>query len=535
MVRRSSGAGGGKPRLRILTGPETSRALREAISDGLLPDTYVTDGQLVHVQRVSGRTVQSSGADEDSPLPVASSLSTPELLAAWLAEHMFVYKEEKNGREVEEFPALNVLKIVLSQRHWDKVPVLKGIIGAPVLRPDGTLLQVNGYDSATGFYLEKKVLIETVPDKPSPDQVESARAFIVDELLGDFPWKDKSDKANYLAALVSQILRPYLRSLVPLVIVTATTPGSGKTILTALLGMLYGQTFLPWPYSEEEMGKTLITAMCEPVGVVIFDNLEEGTAIDSAKLAGVLTAEVYSDRQLGSSRMLTARNDKVWIATGNNLQTGGDIGSRAITVRLDPDMPNPEERSGFTIPNLPQQALDPVFQGKVLWNLLILVADWVNAGTPVAKDQTMRQFTPWLEKVGGFLAHHGITDFFGNRDETRATDESDEVWYGFESTMYERFGSRRFKVDELRRTALPVQEPYPYGGRPDPNDDGEWDGAFLKTPGGRIPTKEALGKMLKGRVGRFHPPYVLRSEQESRHRTWFYWVEKLEESSSDAR
>lgn len=529
-----------KPRLLVSNGPNTVRVLRAAIGKGLLPDTYVTDGQLVHVERVSGRTFGTGAADQDSPLPVAQSVSTPDLLASWLIDHAYVYEQKKVSgalADVEVLPPVSVLKTVLATQHWPGLSPLKGIIGAPILRPDGTLFQADGYDQATGYLLEKKVLIDEVPQKPTVDEVAAARAFIVDELLGEFFWKDKSDKANFIAALVSQILRPYLKSLVPLVIVTATTPGSGKTILTSLLGMLYGQKFLPWPYSEEEMSKTLITAMCTSVGVVIFDNLQEGTAIESAMLAGALTSEEYSGRKLGSSQLLTARNDKIWIATGNNLQTGGDIGSRAIVVRLAPDGPNPEERSGFTIPNLPEQALDPRFQGKVLWNLLVLVADWVNAGTPTPRDQPlpMRQFTPWLQKVGGFLAHHGITDFMGNREETRAINESDEIWFTFESTMFELYGNKRFKVDELRRTAQPTFEPFPYGARQDPNDDGDWHGAFLKSPGGRVLTKEALGKMLKGRVDRFHGDYRLRSEQDSRNKTWWYWVEKIENPSSDAR
>jgi hypothetical protein len=33
----------------------------------------------------------------------------------------------------------------------------------------------------------------------------------------------------------------------------------------------------------------------------------------------------------------TFPNDRLWLATGNNLRTGGDMASRAVWVRLNPD------------------------------------------------------------------------------------------------------------------------------------------------------------------------------------------------------
>lgn len=512
----------GKPKLQLTTGPETVRRLRQAILDGALPNTYVTDGRLVHIERVSGRGPVSLSGEKDSPLPVMSSLSTPDLLANWFSENAHVFKVMSDGREVESFPNDNVLKKTLAVRNWPNVPVLKGIIGAPVLRPDGTLLQDDGYDAATGLYLEKKVQIPRVPDRPTSGQVDAAKTFIVETLLGDFPWKDaKSDRANYIAALVTQILRPYLKCLVPLIFITATTPSSGKTILTSASGMLYGQRFLPWPYSDEELSKTITSVLTEPAGVIIFDNVEEGTVIDSPILAGLLTAEEWSARILGQSKSSTFANDRIWVITGNNLQVGGDMASRVIMVRLDPDMPNPENRTGFAIPNLTQKILEHEFQGQILWSLLVLVADWVNAGRKVKRGPTMRQFTPWLEAVGGFLDHHGIPGLFENHADVQAINEGDEVWHDFLSTWHRLYGDKKFKVADLRRTTQSD-----FSGAQDRTDDHVWNGAFLKTAAGRIPNLQKLGLLLKGRAGRWHGEYVLRRVFDSHTKAGTYFVEK---------
>ena len=149
-------------------------------------------------------------------------------------------------------------------------------MGAPVLRPDGTLLQQRGYDEATGLYLASKVPLGEVPEAPTAAQVQAARRFLLDEFLGDFPWAGPADKANYLGLLATPILRSYLRTLIPFGVVSSTMPGSGKTILTCGLGMLYGQRILTWPGSDEaELRKAITSVLADPVGAIIFDNLAE--------------------------------------------------------------------------------------------------------------------------------------------------------------------------------------------------------------------------------------------------------------------
>ena len=214
---------------------------------------------------------------------------------------------------------------------------------------------------------------------------------------------------------MTPILRSYLRTLIPFGVVTSTMPGSGKTILTCGLGMLYGQRVLTWTHSDEELRKAITSVLADPVGTIIFDNLAEGTVIDSPVLARLITDRTWADRLLGRNKTAAFANDRVWTATGNNLRLGGDMRTRSVLVGLNPDMPRPEERTGFEIPNLDQWILVPANQRQVLWHLLVLVADWTRTGAPRRTGLTMRQFTPWAEAVGGFLAHHGIAGLPGQR------------------------------------------------------------------------------------------------------------------------
>ncbi|MFY1689064.1 hypothetical protein [Plantactinospora sp. WMMB782] len=513
--------------VQVGTGPETIRVIKAALADGLLPDTYVSGGALVHMETVSGG-LPNVAADEDSPLPVSASTLAPAGLAALLAEHAYVYRlktRKADGGQPEVYedevtPPRDILASVLAGKTWPNVAPLRGIIGAPVLRRDGTLLQQPGYDPATGLYLAAKVALPPVPDQPTAEQVRAARTFLLGRFLRDFPWSGPADRANYIALLATPILRHFTRSLTPFALIDATMPASGKTILTAGPGMLYGQRVLPWTYSEEELRKSITSVFTEQVGCVIFDNVAEGTVIDSAILAQLVTTGVWSDRQLGASRNLATVNDRLWMATGNNLQVGGDMASRTVRVHLDPNMPRPEERdqSGFGIPHLDQWITVPANQLTVLWHLLVLVLDWTRHGAPRAAGVSMRQFTPWAQSLGGFLAHHEIGGFLTNVAEVRGVDQDETRWRAFLSCWHERHTGRRMTAAELRRDA----EPLHLGS--DMHDP--WDGQFITTDSGRLPNPLQLGKLLTGQAGRWRGDHVLRAGKNERGDRAVFWVER---------
>lgn len=506
--------------------PDTIRALRDAIDGGRIPGTYVSAGRVVHVENISGAMPAETGED-NSPLPVtATTVGAPEL-AHLLATHTYTYRtryrKPKGGKgnddpepyEEEFTPSGNVLAAALAPKEWPKLRPLAGIVGAPVLRRDGTLLQAPGYDPETGLYLANKVPLDPVPGAPSAGQVRQAREFILNHFLADFPWVGDADRANYIAFQVTPILQRYLRTLIPFGLVTSTMPGSGKTILTCGLGMLYGQRVLTWTHSDEELRKAITSVFADPAGTIIFDNLAEGTVIDSAVLARLITDRTWADRLLGKNSTAAFENDRVWTATGNNLRLGGDMRTRSVLIGLDPDMPNPENRTGFKIPNLDQWILDPANQRQVLWHLLVLVVDWTQHGAPRRRGITMRQFTAWAEALGGFLEHHGITGFLSNTETVKDIDEEEATWDAFFSQWHGIFGEEWKATSEIRMSA-----------DIEPDGTDRWNGMFIADARGRVPSSVALGKTLTGQIGRYRGSYVLRSERDTHTKNRVWRVEK---------
>lgn len=507
----------GRPVVRVESDPDTMNTLTTLLDHRVIPDTYVRDGNPVLVEPISG-TAPASG-EEDAPLPLAADRITPERLAAALAAHVTLVRPEsaRGGGVVEAAfsPSVPVLKAVLSTQHWPNLPTLRGLISAPVLRPDGTLLQDPGYDRQTGLFLTTRTRMERVPDIPSTQDVDAAHGFLLDEFLADFPWRTPADRANYIALLVTPLLRPYTRALSPFGVVDATMPGSGKTILTSCIGLLVGQRVLTWTDDEHELRKQITTVIAKQVGAVVFDNLPEGHVINSANLARLITERVWSDRGLGGNKDITFANDRLWLATGNNLRVGGDMASRTVWVRLDPDCPAPEARTGFSIPNLDMWILAPDNQAVLLRYLLILIVDWTRAHAPLDHSvPAMRQFTRWAQHLGGFLAHHGIPAFLGNHSENAGQDDDAAEWRAFLWAWHNIFATRPVTAADVRAQA--DLEP----GRPDP-----WRGTFPTTPAGRPVTTQSLGKRLTGQEGRWRTDIVLRSVRTDHARTRAYWVE----------
>lgn len=526
---------GTRPEILLAGDAGAIRAITRTIEKGqVLPDLYVSGGELVHLTRVSGESAPVD--DEVPPLPVASVPLTVAALARLLAHHAYVYrvKRDKDGvaklnpdgteQREEVSPSPRPLAAVLSQRYWPGVRPLYGVVGSPVLRPDGTLLQAAGYDSATGLYYAPKVAVPTVPDKPTAKQVKEARTFVLDKLLIDFPFvAGGAERANYIGLLIAQILRPYLRCLTPFGLISATTQSSGKTLLAEIPGHLFGQKNLVWRKGDDaELEKSITAALRSVAATMLWDNVQEGSAIASPVLAQLMTAPVWSGRVLGSSTTWETPNDRLWLATGNNIRLGGDMATRTVLVRLDPNEPHPDQRdqSKFGIPHLDSWLKHPANRVTVLRHLLVLVMDWMAAGAP-RSTHTMRQFTTWAAATGGFLAHHGIDGFLGNLAEVRAADEENAEWVTFLAKWHALNGTAHRGVRHIR---LSAELEFAKNG----SGIDRWEGAFLTDDSGKMPSGKSLGRLLTAHIGRWHGDYVLRSELDKASNARTYWVEAKE-------
>lgn len=505
LAERIAAAREQRPPLRIdLTNEaEAIRNLRRAVLRRALPATYKRHGRLVVVDEIEAPPARGFTSRGGANLAVRDV--EPPTLRRLVAEHTWAFKLKPESRkvdaklvEVEAAPAVQVCRDVLDAHQWPGVQPLAGVTSAPVLRPDGTLVQDPGYDEATGMFYAPALDVGRIPERPSAALVTAAREFVLDTVLGDFPWVDKADKANYLALLVAPILRTMAGALVPLGAITAAAAGTGKTLLAGdIPAALYGLTSRPWVADDEEVRKALSTVLVASTKpVVLFDNVPEWKSVDSPMLAKLLTSAQWDDRVLGSNNTVDVENDRLWLVTGNSMTFGGDIPSRTVLVRVDAEMSRPDLRDPreFKIGNLQAWLVDRANAGELLRQLLVLVADWVAAGRREG-DYVMRQFTPWARAAGGFLEHHGVYGFLANRSALDVADDETTAWLAFVAEWHAQFGAAWKAPAEIARSATQVFDSMT--GTYDP-----WNGHYLVDGKGHPVTAVGLGKRLTGKIGK---------------------------------
>jgi hypothetical protein len=399
------------------------------------PEYFVRAGQLARLR-----------PDEDHR-PLIEALRVEHARLA-LADAATWWRSLKDGGLTATSPPGDVATSVLARGSWP-LPPLTGVVELPVLRPDGTFAVEHGYDEATRLYhWHTGEPYPAVPAAPTAAEMAAAVA-LVDEALCDFPWDTTADRANAWGLLLTPLLRPLVPQ-VPMALVDAPEPGTGKGLLTevlALITMGRAASVMAWPTTEEEVEKKATAALMGGSTMIIWDNVEG--MIKSGTLAAVLTADSWQGRVLGRSEMIMVPNRATWVATGNNIDVGGDLARRCYRIRLDARQAQPWKRTGFRHVNLKQWVAE--HRHELLHALCTIVAGWNASGRPPAPAlSAMGGYTVWAQIVGGVLEHAGISGFMANLDAFHAdADQEARQWEAFLTSWTEWYGEQAVTTSEL--------------------------------------------------------------------------------------
>jgi hypothetical protein len=311
-------------------------------------------------------------------------------------------------------PPIWVTETLQGRPFWPFLP-LEGVIAAPTLRPDGSLLDMPGYDAETGLYLDTNGT--AFPLMPEHVTIDDARTAIgaLQEALWDFPFVKANNKAFLypfaaaLAAILSVICRFAILGNVPLFGVTSTTPGSGKGLLVDVLSMISSGRPAPrWPQSDDdaEDRKRLLTVAMAGDACIHIDNILR--PLGSPALDMALTSPSVSDRVLGQNAKVEAPLNMVWFASGNNLQYAGDLARRVVPIPLDPEIEKPEERTNFK-----HNPLLPWVRAKrpeLVVSALTILKAYFEAGCPKQSLTPFGSFQEWSDLVRSCLVWAGEAD-----------------------------------------------------------------------------------------------------------------------------
>jgi len=337
-----------------------------------------------------------------------------------------------------------------------RLPELDAVVTTPVFGANGDLIARPGYHRDDRLWFDRAGLaIEGVPLIPTRADLEAAKA-LIDEMLVDFMFQSPSGRTHAVGLLVLPFVRRMIKGPTPLHLIDASAPGAGKSLLasvTSLVALGRQVEAATIGRDEDETRKKITTALMRGSPIVLLDNIREG--IDSASLAAVLTAEVWSDRVLGGNTDCSAPNLATWIATANNPKVTTEIARRVSPIRLAVDSEKPHERTGFRHPRLLEWVASR--RADIVRAVLILVRHWQAEGAKPGLG-TMGSFEAWVSVIGGILANAGYPDFLmGARELFDHADVEGAEWREFVAAWHAAHADKPLSADPLLHTALAGQ------------------------------------------------------------------------------
>jgi putative DNA primase/helicase len=386
---------------------ENARAGMNAISRAPF---YQRGGRLVHVVPIHGKAWDGEGV----VLPAIAEVSKA-LLGGKMSDAAYWLRRDEKGIPIRMSPPPTVVEMAIDLPDAWPFPVLRGVIGTPTLRHDGSVLTEPGYDPATGFVLHNPPRMPPLPERPTREQALEALATL-DGLLVEFPFADDASRSVALSGFMTTVMRGAI-DVAPLHAFSAPAAGTGKSYLVDLFSMLaYGDraAVIAQSSKEDETEKRLIGAALSGQSVIALDNCSAALAGDF--LCQVTERPVMKLRALGSSAVINVDNTFTTFANGNNLEVVADQVRRTVMCWLDANQENPEERE-FTKKPIVEIRKD---RGKYVAAVLTIARAYRCAGEPACKGYP--SYDSWSRLVRSPLMWLGRSDPVASVTEIRAED-----------------------------------------------------------------------------------------------------------------
>jgi bifunctional DNA primase/polymerase-like protein len=372
-------------------------------------------------------------------------------------------------------PRQLVMQLLAMETLW-RMPWLEGVVEAPTMRLDGTLLTKGGYDEKTGVWYDDRHIpnIPAFIDNPTRD--DALRALdVLKDILDEFPFEDDVSRSVALAAIITAMLRRVL-SFSPGFLFDAPGQSNGKTLLADVVAMIpTGREagVAQWSGDSEEQRKSLGSIIMAGDSVVNFDNCT--VPIGGGAICSVITAKgTFQDRILGGHDRMSVPVCTTFIFGGNNITVKDDMGTRVVRCRLDAKCEFPDLRQ-FKRKDLLTYVKEN--RGKLIHAVLTIVRAHVVAGKPCV-DQIKGRFGQWNEYVAAPLVWLDMPDPTASRQNVIADDTVRQARIAVMEAWRDRFGIDKWV------TAKEIGK-----------EDEEWRGNYRSRPN---PVMQALDEIEGG-------------------------------------
>jgi putative DNA primase/helicase len=334
-------------------------------------------------------------------------------------------------KDVKADPPEVVANILLKREGKWNFPYLRGIIAHPTIRRDGTLIDRNGYDKASGYYLALPPGLNMPSISEKPSKGECVRAMEeLEGLLTEFPFiKDDggASRSVALSLLITAVVRAAM-DVAPIHAATAPRRGSGKSFLYDIAAAIVYGSRCPVIYagnSNEELEKKLNGLLLAGVTLFSIDNLN--MPLEGDLICQIATQPLLDLRRLGRSDMYRTPNSALAGVTGNNLVVMEDVTRRVVMAAMDAKMERPELRQFKANPF--REALKD--RGRYIAAVLTIVRGYLTAGERSAPD-ALASFDDYTRLVRAPLVWLGQPDPVGTMTKLH---EADPVMAGLRGVM----------------------------------------------------------------------------------------------------
>ncbi|KYG10916.1 hypothetical protein BE21_09505 [Sorangium cellulosum] len=394
------------------------------------PNVYQRLGHLV---RILDTKRKQPGMEVEEIVPEIREYEEPSLrdlfsrAARWYEERL--RSNSGTSELVRAHPPEWSVRAVRCWRAWPHVKPLYHLSEIPVLMPDGTILSTPGYDEKSGIFYRSRVTVPPVPEAPTEAEVRVAVQKLLD-LVNEMSFEKDVHRSAWLAAALTPIARWAFKGQTPLFMFDANQPGSGKGLMTRVIGLLvlgHHMDLITATTNEEEERKRITAKILSGATMVVIDNI--GTTFGSPTLEALLTTGVWSERLLGSNDAPRLDAWITWYGSGNNVQYArSDTRRRVCSIRILTNMERPEERTGFKYENLEQHIEE--HRGELLAAAFTLLRAWIRTGKKASElpgwGGPWGSFDGWDQVVRGAIVYAGLEDPIAAKatKESQGTEES---------------------------------------------------------------------------------------------------------------
>ncbi|AKV01659.1 hypothetical protein AKJ09_08322 [Labilithrix luteola] len=359
------------------------------------------------------RMGQTLGEVEDAEFRPAASARVIDL-----ASSVAVYFHESNDdgevRETPVHPPRYLGERILARPSHPGVRVLEGIVRSPILRTDGSVCSIHGFDAQSKLFYAPTIAFPEVPSSASLD--EAVAAYLrLSEPFADFPYEDRELGIACAISAILTLLSRHLIGLVPVKCTSASSPGSGKGLeadTITMIGLGVALPRSPWSADAEEQRKMLDGHARRNELAILLDNIV--CPLGGASLERNVTSTVVDVRVLGRSETVSFPWRATVLANGNNIRFAGDMPRRTYLARIVPQDDRPDQRTNFRLSPL----LDHVRinRARYVIDALTILSAHAKAGRPrAARDGGWGSFEEWTSVVADAVVFAGGRDPLGAR------------------------------------------------------------------------------------------------------------------------